>query len=134
MQKIKIVQNEYGQNTYIIEFNDYCVVVDAGTELATIKKYTIKPIKMVLITHGHYDHIKSLEEYDKENIQIYASKYITELLNDEYKNASVLFGLKKVFKLKNLKFVEENEEIVFENHIESPLQKNKSFMLFSKTV
>ncbi len=114
--KIKWVENELSQNTHIIELEDSCMIIDAGCSIKRIKEYTNKPIKAVFITHGHFDHIKNIEEYDKQNISIYAHKNILELLEDEYKNASRLFNQPCKYKLENLKFVEDNEIIEIDKH------------------
>ena len=114
--KIKCLENEFTQNTYLIELENYCVVIDAGYPLEKMKLITSKPIKAVLLTHGHFDHINHIEEYDKENILIYASKYLKEILNDTRKNASLLFNQPHKFNVKNLKCVEDNEEIEVDNH------------------
>lgn len=116
---IKIIcsENELNQHTYICEFENSCVVIDAGCSVNKIKQISSKSIRAVFVTHGHFDHIKLIEEYDKLNIPIYASKYINEMLNDEIKNASVLFGKSCKFIIKNLKTIESNEEIAIEDHI-----------------
>ena len=114
--KIKWAENELSQNTHIVELNNSCIVIDAGCSVETIKEKTTKPIKAVFLTHGHYDHIKCVEEYDKLNIPIYASGYISELLNDQYKNASLLFNQPCKFNVKNIKFIENNEIIEIDNH------------------
>jgi len=115
--KIKWAENELSQNTHVVEFEDVSIVIDAGCSIERVKEISNKPIKAVFITHGHFDHIKNIEEYDRLNIPIYAHKNILELLEDEYKNASLLFNQPCIFKLPNINFVENNEEIEIENHI-----------------
>jgi len=115
--KIKWAENELSQNTHIVEFEDCCIVIDAGCEIKKAKEITNKPIKAVFLTHGHFDHIKNIEEYDKLNVPIYAHKNILELLEDEYKNASLLFNQPHKYNIININFVEDNEEIEIENHI-----------------
>ena len=114
--KIKWAENELSQNTHVIEFDNSCIVIDAGCSVETIKEKTTKPIKAVFLTHGHYDHIKCVEEYDKLNVPIYANGYISELLNDQYKNVSLLFNQPCKFNVKNIKFVEDNDIVEIENH------------------
>lgn len=114
--KIRNFENEFSQNTYVIELENSCVIIDAGCSLNSVKEITPKPIKTVLITHGHFDHIKNIEEFDKLNVVIYANKHIIEMLNNEYKNASLLFNQPCTYKLKNIKFVEDNETIEIDNH------------------
>ena len=114
--KIKWAENELSQNTHIVEFENSCVVIDAGCSVEKIKSITNKPIKAVFITHGHFDHILYIEEYDKLNIPIYVNEHILELFEDQTKNASLMFGCSKIFKVKNLNFVCDNQEIEIDNH------------------
>lgn len=114
--KIKWTENELSQNTHVVEFENSCIVIDAGCSVEKIKSICNKPIKAVFVTHSHYDHIKNIEEYDKLNIPIYANGYIMEMLNDEIKNASLLFNQPYKFKVKNIKFIENNEIMEIENH------------------
>lgn len=115
--KIKWAENELSQNTHIVEFENCCVVIDAGCSVEKIKSITNKPIKAVFITHGHFDHILYIEEYDKLNIPIYAYKNILELLEDATKNASLMFGCSKTFKVKNLNIVSDNQDIEIDGYI-----------------
>ncbi len=114
--KINYIENEFSQNTYIIEFENECIVVDAGCGVNKVQAKTNKPIKAVLITHGHFDHIKNIEEYNKLNISIYAHKNILELLGDEIKNASRLFNQFHKYSVKTIN-IQDGEEIKVDNHI-----------------
>ncbi len=114
--KIKWAENELSQNTHIVEFENSCIVIDAGCGVETVKEISNKPIKAVFVTHSHFDHVKDIEEYDKLNIPIYANKHIMEMLNDEIKNASLLFNQPCKFKVDNIIFVENNEDVKIENH------------------
>lgn len=115
--KVKWAENELSQNTHVVEFEDFCIVIDAGCPVEKVKEISNKPIKAVLVTHGHFDHIKNIEEYDQLNIPIYANGNVLELLDDELKNASLLFNQPCKFIIKNLCLVEDNEEIEIDNHI-----------------
>lgn len=114
--KIKWTENELSQNTHIVELENSCIIIDAGCSFERVEQISNKPIKAVFLTHGHFDHIKNIEEYDKLNIPIYAHKNILELLDDETKNASLLFNQTCRFKIKNLNFVEDNEIIEIDKH------------------
>lgn len=108
---IKAKDTESGsQNVYIIEGEKMCVLIDAGVKYETIKEHTTLPIKAVLITHAHYDHIEYIEEYDKAGVPIYLSKNSIELLNNIKANASDLFDNPKVFKLDNCTLLENEQE------------------------
>ena len=71
--KVKWKEGELNQNTYVVEQEDGCILIDAGVSIEEIRKITNKPILAVLLTHGHFDHIDYIEEYDELKIPIYAS-------------------------------------------------------------
>lgn len=114
--KIKWAENELRQNTHIVEFENSCIVIDAGCSVETVKEISNKPIKAVFVTHSHFDHIKNIEEYDKLNVPIYANKHAMEMLNDEIKNASLLFNQPCKFNVNNIEVVNNNDIVKIENH------------------
>ena len=109
--KIKWAEGELKQNTHIIEFNDGCVVIDAGCSLQEVKQLTNKPIKAVFLTHAHLDHIKCIQEYDNLNIKIYAHKAILEMLNNTTNNVSLLFNKPTKYKINNLNLLMDEDEL-----------------------
>ena len=115
--KIKWAENELSQNTHVVEFEDACIIVDAGCSITRIKEISNKPIKAIFLTHGHFDHIKNIEEFAELNIPIYAHESILQMLNNEELNASSLFNKHCKFNIKNINFVEDNEEIEINKHI-----------------
>lgn len=112
LKTIKTVWSEKDlkQNTYIIEEDEGCIIIDAGAPLSEVLKETDKEIVAVFITHGHFDHINYIEEYDKLNIPIYCHKLTAEFLTNSVYNASSLWD-SVIFKVNNLKFVEDGDEI-----------------------
>ena len=53
--------NQLNANTYLISFADSCLIVDPANDLKILKRYIgDKKILGILLTHGHYDHFKSL--------------------------------------------------------------------------
>ena len=53
------------ENTYYLENEHSLILVDPGSDWATIQKqidHIGKPIVAILLTHTHYDHIMSLEK------------------------------------------------------------------------
>ncbi|MDO4666211.1 MAG: MBL fold metallo-hydrolase [Streptococcus sp.] len=61
----KIVNRVAGENTYILENNQHCLVIDPGSDWNKIKNKlneVNKPILAILLTHTHYDHIMSLDK------------------------------------------------------------------------
>jgi len=109
--KVKWAENELSQNTHIIEFNTGCVLIDAGCSINEVKNLTNKPIKAVLLTHAHFDHIKNIEEYDKQNIKIYAHKSVLDMLNNTTNNASLLFNQPSKYKINNLYLLVDQDEL-----------------------
>lgn len=116
--KIKTVKtiwsnDDLKQNTHIIELEEGCLVVDAGCPLEEIKKATEKPIIAVLVTHGHFDHIDYIEDYDKLGVPICASKHITKFLENSTLNLSCWKQPKK-YKLNNLFPLEDEDYLDLE--------------------
>ena len=103
-------------NTYVVEFDDFCVVIDAQASLQSVKELTTKPIKAVFITHGHYDHIMNIEEYDELNVPIYANNHIVEMIADPVKNVSNLINRPTKYRIKNLNKLYEDDMVMINGH------------------
>lgn len=104
-------ENELKQNTYVVIGDSSCVVVDAGCPLERVRETTDKPIEAVFITHGHFDHIEYIGEYDKLGVPIFCN-YLTEnFLDDSIMNASKLLKSPVTFKVHNLHLIRDNDEI-----------------------
>ena len=84
-------------NCYGLVSGDEVVLIDAGAYPdvleATLTRRGLK-LKAVLLTHGHFDHIISVEYIkEKYNAPVYIHENDAEMLTDGYKNAySVFFG------------------------------------------
>ena len=63
--KIRRILNPVAQeNTYILENDTACLVIDPGSDTSSILaelKASDKPVAAILLTHTHYDHIMSVE-------------------------------------------------------------------------
>lgn len=110
--EIKTIKTSWGsgemkQNTYVVEGDKTCVVIDAGAQLWQVQELTDKPIEAVFITHGHFDHVDYIEEYDKLGVPIYASKHLKDVLFDEILNVSG----HKSYKVKNIVTIEDDNVI-----------------------
>lgn len=104
-------ENELKQNTYVLIGESSCVLIDAGCPLEKIREVVDKPIEAIFITHGHFDHIEYIEEYDKLGVPIFCS-YLTEnFLDDSVMNVSALLKTPMTFKVKNLHLIKDNDEI-----------------------
>lgn len=68
-----------GVNTYLIinEKNKECFVIDPGDEFNKIKQKIVENganCKAVLLTHGHFDHIGAVKDFQDEGVAIYVKK------------------------------------------------------------
>lgn len=98
----KIVVGPLQENTYFVidEATKKGIIIDPGAEanriLDMIKENNWE-IGLILITHGHYDHIGAAEELREElGCDIVAHKGAKEYLEDPEKNLSTMFGSEKV--------------------------------------
>lgn len=102
-QNVQIIKAPAGRsNVYFIKKDDNCVMVDAGySGLTKIEKIAnsngidLKKIKMLILTHTHYDHVNLLYDLNKK---IYAEivvhqageNYLKFGQNPDPKNPSLL--------------------------------------------
>lgn len=104
-------QNEMKQNTYVVIGESSCIVIDAGAPLTAVRELTDKPIEAVFITHGHFDHVEYIEEYDKLNVPIFVNPLTPIFLKDKIKNASGFFQMDSTYNVNNLRPIQDNEEV-----------------------
>ncbi len=107
---VKSKHGLFEQNTYIVESEAGCVLIDAGVPPNDIRMLTNKQILAVFITHSHFDHIYYIEDYDKENIPIYASIYASENMLNERLNVSIMEKPKK-YKLSHINNICDGDEV-----------------------
>ena len=110
--EIKTIKTDWGadelkQNTHVIIGDKSCVVIDAGSPLQDVKNLTWLPIEAVFITHGHFDHVEYIEEYDKLGVPIYVSEETPMFLNDINLNVSRY----KTYKVQNLVPLQDGDKI-----------------------
>lgn len=91
MNIIQVKSGPYQTNTYIIEFESFVLVVDPSDDIVTIKEhFKNKDLYGILLTHGHFDHISSLETLLKEHPKsnLYLHKNAKDKLSNPTLNAS----------------------------------------------
>ena len=97
MEIICLYSQDYRSNTFLACSQGHCAIIDPGlrTNAITeaIDKYELTP-DFVLLTHGHFDHIFSLDAIRAiYNIPAFVHKNDAEMLTDSVKNAySFFFG------------------------------------------
>ncbi|MCS7151628.1 MAG: MBL fold metallo-hydrolase [Endomicrobia bacterium] len=92
------VVNEFATNCYIYrdEFSQKVIIIDPGGEEKSIINFLQKNNfipQYVVLTHGHYDHIKSLEEIlDFYPVDVVIHEDELDLILDDSKNLSLFLG------------------------------------------
>ena len=109
--------NQLNANTYLISFADSCLIVDPANDLKILKRYIgDKKILGILLTHGHYDHFKSLFELLKnEDVTVYMHKNAVNKLSSPSLSVSSLFNKNDLEKIddKKIKIVNDGDVLTF---------------------
>lgn len=82
-------------NTYFIEDDNHLLLIDPSSESDRIIKklnQINKPLKAILLTHAHYDHISALDDIiNKYNVPVYMHDEEFDFLKDPEKNGAAKF-------------------------------------------
>ena len=96
MKIIELYGRGYRSNTYFAcTDSGECAIFDPGADIddidALIKKHSLTP-KVIVLTHGHFDHILSLDLLrEKYSIPVAIHENDNEMLTDSQKNAYQIF-------------------------------------------
>jgi phosphoribosyl 1,2-cyclic phosphodiesterase len=91
--KLKVLGSSSAGNTYLIESDTECLVLEAGLPFKDVKKaldFNVSKIVGVIISHGHFDHFGRAEEYLKSGIPVYASEETYKSLSKEYSSQKIV--------------------------------------------
>lgn len=95
MRIITLESSSYFSNGYLVVCGNECFIIDPGQPASVfesaISENGLTP-KMILLTHGHFDHITSADALrDRFGIPLSVHKDDAELLTDTQKNVYSLF-------------------------------------------
>lgn len=113
-------QKEFSANTYVIgKIGLSCLIIDIGTTNDEVLDYIeshYDGVLGVLLTHGHFDHIRGLPKLMKrfKNVPVYIAKDDVELLSNPILNCSYMTSEKISMNIETID-VEDNREIVVHN-------------------
>jgi glyoxylase-like metal-dependent hydrolase (beta-lactamase superfamily II) len=97
MRIISVCERSFGANTYLLLSGNQALVVDPAVSVASIVDAATSEgafIVGVLLTHGHFDHLLSLDTICKDlNIPSYIHENDAEMLTDGKKNALMISNL-----------------------------------------
>lgn len=103
---VKSILNDFTENTYIINEKNECFIIDPGTNFKEIVSYISKKdyiVMGVLLTHGHFDHIFSLNDIIEEyKVPVYIHMNERDFLFDPNLNLSSMTYKRFVLKDKNI--------------------------------
>lgn len=121
MKVIKIVNEKYGQNSYLVISEDTAILIDASANVSQIEEYlkiyNPKPkLKAIFITHEHFDHICELDNLiRKYKCNAYIHVDGKPCLYKEDQNLSVLDMPFKIKTKKEIKTFKDGEEIAIDD-------------------
>lgn len=89
MEIIKITAGAFQTNTYILKQDGESIIIDASGKIQKVLEAVEgTKVKAILLTHGHFDHIKIVDELKNQlDVKIYLSKLDEPLARDRVLNS-----------------------------------------------
>ena len=95
MRIVTVKPDSFGANTYLLISGNEALVVDPSVSVSSIQRSALQEgaeISGILLTHGHFDHIISLDTLrDATGVDAYIHERDAEMLSDGEKNAFYTF-------------------------------------------
>lgn len=99
MEIINLYPGSFGSNCYVLFSGGHAAVVDPSANAQTVLEAIRKRdavLDFILLTHGHFDHILSLDELrEKSGAPAYIHKADADMPSDAHKNAFYYFFQKE---------------------------------------
>ncbi len=106
-------------NTYFLYNNERVIIIDPACDIRNINKFVgNKKVLAVLLTHGHYDHFKTLEEViNKYQIKCYLHKNAKDKIFNLETSYANMFGCYKLPNIKEetFRYLSDGETINLDN-------------------
>ena len=102
-------------NTYLITNNNHVLIIDPANNFKTLQRFIgDKIVDGVILTHGHYDHFKTLKEVlDNYDTKCYLHKEAIKKLSDVNASFAIAFGVNKLpdYDMSRLVAINENTNL-----------------------
>lgn len=101
--KLKVLASGSKGNCYLIQGDNETIILECGIRYKQILEgldFNLENVVGCLVTHEHKDHSKSIEDLNKNGIDVYASKGTFISLGIEHHRAKVIES-EKLFKVGN---------------------------------
>ncbi|MGN1053971.1 MAG: MBL fold metallo-hydrolase, partial [Erysipelotrichaceae bacterium] len=66
MEIIRLIQGVFQTNTYILKEGNDIIIIDPAGKVSKIEEHLNNKPLSVLLTHGHFDHIKCVDDLYKK--------------------------------------------------------------------
>lgn len=113
---VKAIINEYTENTYVINEKQEAFIIDPGAHFSEIDTYIKESdftVKGILLTHGHFDHLYTLNEtQNKYNCPVYIYNKERDFLFDPSLNLSSTLNSPIIFNNKEMVRLLEDDTVL----------------------
>lgn len=119
MKIIKIVSENFGQNSYLVVGGKDAILIDCGVFVKDIEDHlklcSEKPtLRAVFLTHEHFDHISEVDNViAKYNCPVYIHESGREALYNENENMSIMDSPFTIKSKKEVKKFKDSDEFTF---------------------
>ena len=96
MRPVRFADAQFGQNAYVLKDGSDAIAIDPGFNGTAILRWLEESgcrLSAVILTHGHYDHVRDLRVLQKTmSFPLYVHPLDSPFLSDDAKNGATFFG------------------------------------------